>query len=116
MTLNEENIPLSNYSVAASPNNSATVNVTDDDSLPLLRISAPTTPIAESAGSVNFVITSTIDLGSNFQVRYNPSEVGSGDFLNESTTPTNQEAITTQQIDFTGTTNVYTANFVHSDS
>ena len=75
----------------------------------MLTITAPTTPAKESAGKVNFVITTTTNLGSNFRVRYDPSEVGSGNFLNESATPTSQEVATSTNIDFLGTSNYYTA-------
>ena len=118
VTLNEESIPTTNYTVASSPNNSAIVNVTDDDSLPLLRIAAPATPTAESAGFVDYLITATTDLGSDFQVRYHPSEMNSGDFLNELATPTSQEVITSKLIDFTASANVYTATLsvpIHND-
>ena len=77
------------------------VMVMDDDDAPLLTIAAPTNPVIENAGvipSVNFVITSSVDLGSGFTVRYDPSEVA-GDFLNEGATPS-QEDIATKAIDF----------------
>ena len=54
VTLENESTPFTSYSVGASPDNSATINIIDDDSLPLLTISAPTTPTAESAGFVRF--------------------------------------------------------------
>ena len=44
------------------------------------------------------MITSSVDLGSGFTVRYDPSEVA-GDFLNEGATPS-QEDIATKAIDF----------------
>ena len=81
VTLNEEDTPATTYTVAVAPDNAAEVNVTDDDSLPLLTITAPTAPTAESAGMVDFVITRRQPiLVTNFRVRYDPSEV-SGDFL-----------------------------------
>ena len=119
VTLNEESTPATNYTIAASPNNTATVSVTDDDSLPLLTIASPTTPVAESDGSIDFVITTTSNLGADFRVRYNPSEQGSGNFLDENTTPLSQEAITTQLIDFTESNQIYTATLsvpIHNDS
>ena len=118
VTLENESTPATTYSVGASPNNAATVNIIDDDSLPLLTISAPTLPVAESSGTVDFTITATTDLGSDFEVRYDPSEVGSGDFLNDNATPISQEAETTQAIDFTGSNNSFTATLsvpIHDD-
>ena len=107
VTLNEESPAAATYTVAIAPDNVAEVNVADDDSLPLLRISAPTTGTAESAGMVDFVITTTRDLGDDFRVRYDPSEV-SNDFLNENDTPS-QEAIAEQEIDFSGSAGLFTA-------
>ena len=118
VTLNEEATPATTYTVAGTPDNAAEVNVADDDSLPLLRISAPTTGTAESAGMVDFVITTTRDLGDDFLVRYDPSEVA-GDFLDESATPTSQEAIAEQAIDFSGSAGTFTATLsvpIHNDS
>ena len=51
MTLNEESTPSTTYTVADSPDNTAMVAVTDDESLPELTITAPTTGTAESAGN-----------------------------------------------------------------
>ena len=118
VTLNEEATPATTYTVAGTPDNAAEVNVADDDSLPLLRISAPKTGTAESAGMVDFVITTTRDLGDDFRVRYDPSEVA-GDFLDESATPTSQEAIAEQAIDFSGSAGTFTATLsvpIHNDS
>ena len=117
VTLNEEDPAAGTYTVAGSPANSAEVNITDDDSLPLLTISAPTVGTAESADMVNFVITTTTNLGSDFRVRYDPSEVSS-DFLNAAATPTSQEAETEQDIDFTGSSGTFTATLsvpIHDD-
>ena len=116
VTLNEETVPATNYTVASSPNNSASISITDDDSLPTLNISAPATPIIESAGSINFVVATTIDLGSNFRVRYQPSEVGTGDFLNESATPTSQEALAEAQLSFSGSSWLLCRDIVYSNS
>ena len=67
VTLNEEPTPpASNYTVAGTPDNTAIVAVTDDDSLPLLTITAPTTGTAESARMVDFVIGASVDLGDRF--------------------------------------------------
>ena len=57
VTLNEEDPAAATYTIAGSPDNTATVAVTDDESLPLITIAAPTSGTAESVGSVNFVIS-----------------------------------------------------------
>ena len=118
VTLNEETVPATTYTVASAPDNFASVNVTDDESLPILTITAPTTPIAESDGEVDFVIHATTDLGNDFRVRYDPSEVASGNFLNEAATPTSQEVATATEVDFTGSGDSYTATLsvpIHDD-
>ena len=118
VTLNEESTPATTYTVAEMPDNSAEVAVTDDESLPVLTITAPTTGIAESATKVDFIIGATIDLGTDFRVRYDPSEVSSN-FLDATATPTSQEEVTSQEIDFTGSGGTYTARLsvpLHDDS
>ena len=107
VTLNEEDPAAATYTVASSPDNTATVAVTDDESLPLITIAAPTSGTAESAGSVGFVISATTDLGDNFRVRYDPSEVA-GDFLKASA-PENQEDETEARINFSGSAGNFTA-------
>ena len=87
------------YTVSAvTGEDSGDAMVTDNDPTPLLTIAPPANPVAENAGVANYVITSTIDLGSGFKVRYDPSEVV-GDYLDETASPS-QAAITTQAIDF----------------
>ena len=48
-----------NYTVAAAPNNSAAVDITDDDNLPLISIAADNGDVAESAGQAQFTLTAT---------------------------------------------------------
>ena len=118
VTLHEESSPGTSYTVAASPNNIAILNVADDESLPILTIAAPTIPVAESAGSVDYVITSPTDLGSDFRVRYKPSELGSGDFLDNNASPISQEIVTHQTVDFSGSASTFTATLsvpIHDD-
>ena len=69
------------YTVAASPNNSATINVIDDDSLPTISISADSGDVAESQGNALFMLTTT-DLTSATTITINatPTEE-SGNFL-----------------------------------
>ena len=69
------------YTPALAPNNAATVNIEAEEALPLINISGPTTPIIESAGMVNFVISATTDLGDDVRVRFDPSEVRFRQFL-----------------------------------
>ena len=116
--LEEESTPGTTYFVATTPDNTATVGVTDDDSAPLVTITAPSDPVPESTGMVEFGITATRDLGSQFRVRYQASEVNSGDFLNANATPTSQEAKTFALLDFTGSGNTYNATLpipIHDD-
>ena len=66
---------------------------------------------------VDFVITTTTDLGTDFRVRYQPAEVSS-DYLNENATPTSQEEMTAQEVDFTGSSGTFTATLsvpIHDD-
>ena len=79
------------------------VMVTDNDTAPMLEIAAPTNPVVENEGVVsgdattgyiNYIITSAVDLGNGFTVRYDPSEVA-GEFLRA-----NQEDIRVETIDF----------------
>ena len=102
VTLQEEDIPGTTYTVASSPNNTAIVNVVDDDSLPLFTISAPTDPVPESDGHVDFTILADANLGSSVTLRYFPAEVENGNFLDENSIPS-QESTTSQTINFTPT-------------
>ena len=89
------------YTVSAvTGENIGEVSVTDPDPTPMLTISSPARPVAESDEFANFAISSTIDLGFGFTVRYDPSEVDTADFLSASVLGLNQEAIATQAIDF----------------
>ena len=72
------NLSDANYNLS-SPNTPATATVFDDDSLPVLSIADVINPVAESSGSADFVVTSTIE--TSLTVRYQASEVSSGDFL-----------------------------------
>ena len=116
VTLNEESTSDITYSVVSTQGNFASVTVRDDDSLPLLTITAPSSPVNENTGLVSFDITatvpptSTITPGPGFEVRYDPSEFSSGDFLKDDNP--NQEAITADNIDFTGSGNTYTAKLL----
>ena len=59
----------------------ATGTILDDDAIATLTIADVTSAIAESAGSVDFVVTSTVPRA--LTVRYQVAEVNGGDFLTE---------------------------------
>ena len=71
------------YSVADVPNNSGTVAVTDDDSLPIISIVADNGETAENAGPAQFTLTA-MGLSSNTMLMINatPAEDG-GDFITD---------------------------------
>ena len=71
--------------------------------LPLLEITAPTRPTIESAGVVNFIIsTNAMSNPGILRVRYDPSEVDD-DFLNQNA-PLSQEAPISRAVRFSGST------------
>ena len=105
------------------------VTVRDNDLVPQITFVTPTDSdgnntvytAAENTGYVEFRVTATRNLGRGFVVRYDPSEVNSGDFLNGSSTLSeNQEDIATYSLDFIWTSNnFYTANLrvpIHNDT
>ena len=79
----------------ASPNSPISVTVFDDDSLPILSISDVVNPIAESVGSVDFIVTASAV--SSLTVRFQASEVSGGDFLDA---VNGQETIKTTSLTF----------------
>ena len=74
----------------------ATGTILDDDTVAALTIADVTTVVAESTGSVDFVVTSTVPR--NLTVHYQAAEVNSGDFLHDSN---GQEDATTAVLNFT---------------
>ena len=77
------------YSVAAT-NNSATLNILDDDSIvPVIAITGPTENIPESTDTIEFTITAfdnqaktnSINPGRNITVQYTPENLASANFL-----------------------------------
>ena len=78
------------YTVIDSSANIAEVIVVDDDSLPYISITAPSDPILENEGVVSFTITSPANLGNNASIYYLPSEVLTGDFLNDNAIPSQE--------------------------
>ena len=77
----------------AGQNTTGTVTITDDDvpigPLPLLTIANATSDTVESAGSVDFVVTST--QAGDLTVHYQASEVDGGNFLNENASPSQED-------------------------
>ena len=83
MTLTADNADPITYTVASSPDNSAIVNVFDDDSLPTISIAADSGEVAESAGTAQFMITATgLTATTTLSVNATPAEDGS-DFLTD---------------------------------
>ena len=87
------------YTTSNSSENSASLTVIDDDSIPILSISPPTNPTPESNDYVTFTIIADRDPRTNFTAWYTPSEVSPSDFLNENASPS-QEIKTSQQLNF----------------
>ena len=79
----------------ASPNTPAMATISDDDSLPLLSIAEPANPTAESTGSIDFVVTASVE--TSLTIRYQASEVNGDDFLNVGK---GQEDIKTESLTF----------------
>ena len=85
------------------PSRSDAMTGENAESLPLLRITAPTIPTIESAGIVNFIIsTNAMSNPGILRVRYDPSEV-MDDFLNQNA-PLSQEAPVSRAVRFGGST------------
>ena len=88
----------------------------------MLTLLPPIGPTSEALGSVHFMVTTNVDLGVAFKVRYQASEVDSSDFLSDgsgSPPSENQEAIATQYINFTQSGSDYVAPLyvpIHKDS
>ena len=120
VTLNPDQADPITYTVTGAPDNFAYVSVIDNLSLPILSILEPTTPTAEIEGMVNFTL-STVQLpNDSITVRYQASEVASGDFLNENASPS-QEAINSQLVNFAqnGASGPYLGTLsvpIHNDS
>ena len=77
----------------AGQNTTGTVTITDDDvpigPLPLLTIANATSDTVESAGTVDFVVTST--QAGDLTVHFQASEVDGGNFLNENASPSQED-------------------------
>ena len=93
------NLSDANYNLS-SPNTPVTATVFDDDSLPILTITDVVNPVAESTGSVNFAVTSTIE--TTLTVRYQANEVSGGDFLTASQAETKTASLTFAQVGGSG--------------
>ena len=84
VTLLEESTPATTYTVAESPDNTATVAVTDDESLPVVSIVADSGEIAENAGPAMFNLTATgLTADSTLMINATPAEVSGADYLTD---------------------------------
>ncbi len=120
VTLTDSVLFQQQYMIAAAPNNQAIVNVNDDESLPILTIADVTTGTPETTGMVNFILTTETNPGDSLMVRYDPSEVSTGNFL-ENASNNDQEAINEQLVNFSSNNNgiTYTGTLVvpiHDDN
>ena len=104
-----------NY-VVNSANNSATINVEDDDAeIPVLVISGPSGGTAETEDTVEFTVTAyddqaksnSIDPERTIEVQFTPDEVDSGDFLFDSI----EGVVDTITLSFTENNNLWTDTF-----
>ena len=94
----DESNPL-NYAVASGTGSWAEVKVFDDETSATLSISAPSEAIPESDGFVNFTVFANSNPRRALVVRYAPAEVATGNYLDNTTNPS-QEANNTQALDF----------------
>ena len=79
------------YTVADSPNDSAEVNVIDDDSLPAIEIVTDSGDVAESNRTANFKLTATgLTATTTLMINATPAEDGS-DFLTDAIAGTEAE-------------------------
>ena len=83
VTLDEDDTPPTNYTVAPSPNNSAEVTVYDDDSPKTVTIAADSGEVFEDEGPAKFKLTATgLTADQTLMIQATPAEDGSGsDFL-----------------------------------
>ena len=99
------------YTVAPAPNNSAIVNVVDDDSLPEIMIDADSGDVAEnvSGGKAKFKLSATgLTATTNIVVKATPAEDGS-DFLTDAIADT--EATFTVEFSDSDGDDTYTGEF-----
>ena len=118
LLLKQKVLPATTYTVASSPGNTATVPVTIVEFLPVLTIMAPTAETSEADGEVNFIIATTSQITGSLNVRYTPSEVASGNFLDAEADPS-QEATMTLPLSFISSNNRSIATLpvqIHDDS
>ena len=89
-------LPSDSNAIAGSrPQLSATGTILDDDAIAALTIADVANSVAESAGSVDFVVTSTV--ARTVTVNYQASEVNGADFLHDTN---GQENATTDELTF----------------
>ena len=96
------------YTVAPAPDNTATINVTDDDSLPILAIKADNGDVSESIGFASFEFTLTgVTADTSIRINVTSTEVDS-DFLDP--TFKNKSNVTTQTFRDPDNDGTYTAS------
>ena len=85
MTLKPDSSNPINYTVAASPDNSAVINVLDDESLPIVSIMADNGDVGEHLGQADFTLTATgLTSETTLMINATPSHIngfGLADFL-----------------------------------
>ena len=93
------------------------MTVANTDPLPLLKITAPSHPTIESAGIVNFIISTNATTNPGLlRVRYDPSEYD-GDFLNQNA-PLSQEVPVSHAVRFSGSSRSFKGTLrvrIHDD-
>ena len=88
VTIKPDNADPITYLVATDPNNSAVVNVVDDDTLPLILIAENNGEVVESVGTATFELTATgLNATTTLDINATPAEDGS-DFLSDSVADT----------------------------
>ena len=81
VTLTDDTANPITYTLAAAPANTASVNIIDDESLPVVMIEADSGDVAENIGTANFNLTATgLSATTTLMINATPAEDGS-DFL-----------------------------------
>ena len=111
VTLLAENT-ITSYTVAASPDDSATINVYDDDVIPIVSIVADNGNVAENIGQADFSLTATgLTSDTTLMINATPSDPGSGGLF----LPTNLENVATDysvQFSDTDSDSIYNGTLV----
>ena len=82
ITLRPDDLDPFTYTVRPSPDDSATLNIIDDDTLPVVAIEADSGGVAEDMGPANFKLTATgLSGDTTLSINATPAEVSTADFL-----------------------------------